>query len=418
MSALLNNSLWYRVAKLRPMLRQYVDIHRHVYRGEVWYLIQDPASGRQHRFCSRAQAIIGRMDGTRTLQQIWDEIDTEKSGHDLSQDDMIGLLAQLHAADLLNVQIMPDTEELLRRGQASKSKRLKGRFTNPLSIRLPLLDPERFLKRTLPAVRWLLGPLGLIIWLGVVVGAVVMASMSWPELTSNVSDRILAPTNLFLIWLIYPFVKGLHELGHSYAAIRWGGEVHEMGIMLLVFTPVPYVDASCSSAFPDKKHRMLVAAAGIIVEILVAALAMFVWSAAEPGLVRAIAFNIMLIGAASTIIINGNPLLRYDGYYVLADLLEIPNLAARSKQFIGYLVRRYVFGFESAQSPASAPGEDILVTGLCPGLIHVPDVHHVHDHPVRRREIFYCRYTDCFVGSYDPDDLASRKMGTSNNSKC
>jgi len=339
------------------MLRHYVDIHRHVYRGEVWYVIADPASGRQHRFSAAAQTIIGRMDGARTLQDIWDDIDAGDSGSEISQDDMIGLLAQLHAADLLSVEIMPDTAELLRRSQAGQRKRLRGRLTSPLSIRVPLIDPDRFLAHTLPAVRWLLGPLGLAIWLGVVCTAAVLAGMHWSELTDNVTDRILTPTNLFLIWLIYPVIKALHELGHGYAAKRWGGEVHDMGIMLLVFAPVPYVDASCASAFSDKKHRMMVGAAGIFVEVLLAALALFVWIAVEPGLVRALAFNVMLIGAVSTVFVNGNPLLRFDGYYVLADALEIPNLTSRSKRYIGYLVRRHVFGFDAAQSPAGARGE-------------------------------------------------------------
>ena len=96
--------------------------------------------------------------------------------------------------------------------------------------------------------------------------------------------------------------------------------------MLLVLMPVPYVDASSASAFREKRKRMVVGAAGIMVELFLAALAMFVWLDVEPGPVRALAFNVMLIGGVSTLLFNGNPLLRFDGYYVLADLIEIPNL--------------------------------------------------------------------------------------------
>jgi putative peptide zinc metalloprotease protein len=357
MSALFNSSVWYRVAALRPALRSHVGIQRHVYRDELWYVINDPASGRQHRFPIAAQTIISLMDGTRTVQEIWDTVDSNDAAHDISQDEILQLLAQLHAADLLSVPIVPDTAELLRRAQTRQRNRLRGRFMNPMALRFPLFDPDRLLARLLPAVRRVFGPGGLMIWLACIGAAALLAGMHWPELTENLSDRILTPGNLALLWVTYPVIKGLHEMGHGLAAKRWGGEVHEMGIMMLVFAPVPYVDASCSSAFPDKHQRMVVGAAGIFVELLIAALAMFVWVAVEPGLVRAIAFNVMLIGAISTVLMNGNPLLRFDGYYVLADALEIPNLGNRSNRYIGYLVRRYLFGFTTAKSPTNTTDE-------------------------------------------------------------
>src|SRR5260370_20248483 len=127
--------------------------------------------------------------------------------------------------------------------------------------------------------------------------------------------------------------------------------------MLLVFLPVPYVDASSSAAFPEKWRRALVGAAGIIVELVLASLALFVWLDVEEGLLRAFTYNVMLIGGVSTILFNGNPLLRFDGYYVLADLLEIPNLADRAKRFINYLIIRNLFGVKGASSPATSPGE-------------------------------------------------------------
>ena len=100
-----------------------------------------------------------------------------------------------------------------------------------------------------------------------------------------------------------------------------------------MFLPVPYVDASSSAAFQEKWRRALVGAAGIVVELVLASFALLVWLNVEAGLLRAFAYNVMLIGGVSTILFNGNPLLRFDGYYVLADLLEIPNLADRAKRF-------------------------------------------------------------------------------------
>jgi len=127
--------------------------------------------------------------------------------------------------------------------------------------------------------------------------------------------------------------------------------------MFLVFLPVPYVDATGSASFGQKWQRALVGAAGIIVELLLSAIALFIWLNAEEGLVRAFAFNVMVIGGVSTVFFNGNPLLRFDGYYILSDLVEIPNLGDRSKRYLGYLVTRYVFGVKDATSPATVPSE-------------------------------------------------------------
>ena len=177
------------------------------------------------------------------------------------------------------------------------------------------------------------------------------------SLTENVSDRVLSPRNLFLLALLYPLIKLLHELGHALSTKVWGGEVHEMGVMLLVLMPIPYVDASAASAFRSRRRRVLVGAGGIVVELFLAALAMFAWLNMEPGILRAAAYNIMLIGGVSTVLFNGNPLLRYDGYYILADLIEIPNLGQRSTRYLGYLLQRYLLGIATVESPVTAPGE-------------------------------------------------------------
>jgi len=357
MAEQLYSPLWYRVSGLKPALRAHTKVHRHTYRGALWFVVQDLAAGRVHRFTPSAYRIISMMDGHRTINDIWQTVDDELGDDAPTQDDFVQLLAKLHAADLLRVETPADTKELFRRYQQRRRQGLKQRFMNPMSLRFALLDPDRLLNRLLPLVRPIFSGAGLAVW-GAVVGlALMLVGMHWSELTENVSDRVLSAQNLFLLWLVYPLIKLVHELGHGLAVKRWRGEVHEMGIMLLVLAPVPYVDASAAAAFTDKRKRMLVGAAGIMVELFVAALAMFVWLAVEPGVVRSIAFNLMLIGGISTVVFNGNPLLRFDAYYVLADWLDMPNLAARSNKFIGYLMKRYVFGMENAESPATDPGE-------------------------------------------------------------
>ena len=348
---------WYRVAELSPRLRSHAQIHRHTYRGKDWYVLQDHSTGRFHRFSEEAYHIIGLMDGRRTLDEIW-EAACASLGDDMpTQEEVIRLLAQLHHADVLQTDMPPDIADLYKRQKREKRTLWLGQLRSPFAIRLPIFDPERFLKATQFLVRPLYGWIGMLVWCAVVISALILLGIHWDELTSNLADRVLALENLFLLWLIYPVVKTLHEFGHAYTVKHWGGEVHEMGIMFLVFVPIPYVDASSSSAFQEKHKRIIVGGAGIMMEAFLASIAMWVWVNVEPGAVRALAFNVMIIAGISTILFNGNPLLRFDAYYILSDYLEIPNFGSRSNRYIGYLCQRYLFNIKEVQNPVSAPGE-------------------------------------------------------------
>lgn len=357
MSEVLLSNLWYRVASLKPQLRSQARLHRHRYRGQIWYILQDPGSGRIHRFSPAARLVIAAMDGKRSVEMLW-ELANRHLGEDApTQDEIINLLGQLHAADLLQSDVTPDAAELFERGERdAKARRLRS-FANPMAVRLSLWDPEKFLNRFpgfnhLVWSRW-----GALLWLAVVLPTLVLLPSQWPELTHNFSDRVLAVDNLLLLALIFTVIKALHELGHATATKAGGGEVHDMGIILLVLMPVPYVEASAANVFKSKYRRALVGAAGMIVELFIAALAFYVWLLAEPGMVRALMFNVMVVAGVSTLIFNGNPLLRYDAYYILADLIEVPNLANRSLRYWGYLIERYLLGVHEAEAPQATTAE-------------------------------------------------------------
>jgi len=357
MSNSMFSSSWYRIASLQPRLKAHIEIHRQHYRGQLWYVLQDFSSSLNHRFSPQANYIISLMNGTRNFQEIW-ELALEHLGDDApSQDEIVKLLGQLHGSDLLICDVPPDTLDLFQRYERKLRGKWLQRLWSPLSIRFPLWDPDAFLERWLFLVRPLFGWFGVLLWGLVISTALVMAASHWVDLSKDVSDRVWAPGNLLLLFFIYPVVKLLHELGHAFSTKVWGGQVHEMGVMLLVFMPMPYVDASSSWGFRDKRKRAVVGMAGMAVEMFLASLALFVWLNVEPGVVRAIAYNVMLIGGVSTLFFNGNPLLRFDGYYIFADLLEIPNLASRSNNYLGYLFQRYIFGLKAALSPVSAEGE-------------------------------------------------------------
>ncbi|WP_431024657.1 site-2 protease family protein [Halomonas sp. H5] len=348
---------WGAVAASRPRLRPHVRLHRHLYRGQPWYVLQDPVSGRYHRFAPGAQRLMSRLDGERTLDEAWQEVVASLGEAAPTQDETIQLLGTLHAADALSHASALDLEALFERRDRHRRRQWLQRVRSPMAIRLPLLDPDRLLDLLYPLFRPLLSGIGGVLWLGVVLVAAVLAVMHWEGLAADVSSQLMSLHNLPLLVGVFIVVKAIHELGHGLMVKRWGGEVHELGIMFLVFMPVPYVDASAATAYPSKWQRAAVGAAGIMVELLLAALAMFVWLEAEEGLVRAIAFNAMVVGGVSTLLFNGNPLLRFDGYYVLADLLEIPNLFMRANRYVFYLVQHYLFGMQDARSPVTAEGE-------------------------------------------------------------
>ena len=357
MTEALHSSNWYRIADLRPRLRGHVRIHRHAYRGQVWFVVEDRMSGKYHRFNPASYRVIGLLDGNRRMDDVWRILTARLDDQTPAQDEILNLLAQLFAADLILCDVSPDVAELFERRRKQERKQFTSRYLNPMSLRFPLVDPDRFLTWLGRSHFLFRGAAGLAIWIAVVAPAVLVAPSHWTELTENFSEQLLALDNLLVMAVIFPLLKACHELGHGLACKARGGEVHDMGIMLMVLFPIPYVDASSSSAFVRKSDRMLVGAAGMLTELFVAALAFYAWLMLEPGLVRSLAYNTIVLASVSTLVFNANPLLRYDGYYILADWLELPNLATRANQYWRHVLEHHIFDLPNLEPPAATPGE-------------------------------------------------------------
>lgn len=353
------NGHWYRVAKLKPRLREGLRLHVQRYRGQLWTVVEDRLNGRYHRLDATALRIIRLFDGQASLERLWLRLAAEPGEHTPSQDEILALLGQLHALDLLAADVLPDLGELRQRQQQQQRRQWRSRYLNPLAIRIALLDPDRWLARAVTVLAPLLSRGGALLWLALVLPALPLAALHWEALTHNAAEQMLALDNLVLIALLFPLVKALHEAGHGLLCKRFGGEVHDMGVMLLLFLPVPYVEASSSWTFADKRKRMLVAAAGMGVELGIAALAFYLWLVLEPGLARALAYDVAVLASVTTVVFNANPLLRYDGYYIASDALEIPNLAQRANRWWAWRVERHLLRRRDATSPVTAPGEGV-----------------------------------------------------------
>lgn len=357
---------WQLISELRPQLRRHIHTHPQIYRGERWYVLRDESNGRYLRFNSVAYELIGRLDGQLKVKDILHRVNGEYEEQRLTQEEVLILLTQLSAIDALRGDLPSDAKAFFKRFQHERRLRLQRALMNPLSIRFPLLDPDRLLNRLLPWVRPFFSKAGAAFWLLVVVFAGLLALTNFQAIGLALDPEIVSPSNLILMLVAFWGIKTIHEFAHAFAVKVWGGEVHEMGITLLVLAPVPYVDASAAWSFRDRHKRVLVSAMGILVELFLAALALIVWLSVEPGLVKDMAFNAMLIGGVSTLLFNANPLLKFDGYHVLQDLIEIPNLSSRASRYYLFLVQRYLFGLEQTRSPATAAGEPawFLVYGV------------------------------------------------------
>lgn len=362
---------WHRVAGKTLRLRRGVEVKRQMFRGERWHVIEDDMAGKYFRIRPPAWEFIARLDAGLTVEEAWrqcmDLFPLEAPG----QQECVNLLGQLYQANLLHYEA-GDAGELFRRQEKRRQREIRSRWLGIMFLRIPLIDPDRFLVRTLPLVGWLISWVGLLLWLAVVgIGGKTVAD-NWQALLAQ-GRSVLAPENLGLFYFALILSKLLHEMGHAYFCRKFGGEVHTLGVMLLVFTPVPYVDVTSSWSLRSRRQRVLVGAAGMIVELFLAAICAVIWARTGPGGVNAVCYNIMFITSVSTLLFNLNPLLRFDGYYILTDLIGMPNLAQRSGLHLKHLWKRFVWGLKKSRSPATNGRERAWLTsfGITSGIYRI-----------------------------------------------
>ncbi len=360
---------WYRIADQRICLRSAVNIRRQFFQGQKWYVLEDPLGNTFFRIRPEAWEFLSRLNGLHTVEDVWRQALERDPDHAPGQEELVQLLSQLYQANLLQYRMPWESLRLFERNQQRQRKTRWFNLQNIMFFRIPLLDPQPWLNRVYPFFCWIFSKLGAALWLAVLGFAIKSAVDHWQELQAQ-SQGILAPSNLLLLYLGLALVKTLHEFGHAMAVRHFGGETHVMGVMFMIFTPLPYVDASGAWAFRRKIARVMVGSAGMIVELFIAALAVFVWAATGPGLIHSLAYNIIFVASVSTVLFNINPLLRYDGYYILSDLLDIANMAQLAQQEMTYFLERYVFGMREAQPPVTSRKEAVWLTiyGILSGI--------------------------------------------------
>ena len=349
---------WHRVRAMRPRLRPHVQSTRQFYRGQRWHVVHDPSSNQFYRLNPVAYEFVALLDGKRTVEEVW-QLALANHGDDApTQHEAIQLISQLYSSNLLAVDDSPEIDQLLRRGSERRAKFFQQQAIGLMYFKFRLFNPDRILSTIEPILRPALNQWGFIAWAVFVLSVLAMLIPYFGELQNGV-DQTITSANWGWLMVVFVITKLWHETGHGVICKRFGGNVPEFGLMMLVLLPSPFVDASACWTFQSKWRRMAVGAGGMIFELFLAAIAGIVWLSVPDGLLRQIAYNAMFTASVSTVLFNANPLMRFDGYYILSDLLEIPNLQQRSTAMLKWFFERFVYQIKEATPPTSIRDEQV-----------------------------------------------------------
>ncbi len=352
---------WHRVAASRPRLRPHVQITRQLYRRGRWHVAHDPASNQFYKLNPIAHEFVCSLDGGRTVDEAWRLILSKHADAAPTQNEAIELLGQLYANNLLSIDAAPEAEQLLKRSTERRSRKNRQQLAGLMYLRVKVFNPDRMLTWLEPIFRPVLSTFGLVAWAVLVLAALWSVAPEWRRLASGI-DQLSNPTNWAWIFGVFVLLKAWHELGHGLICKRFGGQVPETGFLMMIFIPSPYVDASSAWALTSKWKRALVGAGGMIFEIAAASVCALLWvSAPEGTLLKELTYYAMISASVSTVLFNANPLMRFDGYFILSDLIEVPNLMQRSMQMMKFLFQRHLYRIPNSKPPTSSTGEALIL---------------------------------------------------------
>lgn len=354
------SELWHRVSDLKLSLIFNASIEKQFYRGKVWYVIREPYNNKYFRVTPKAYQFLMQLTPKKTLDTIWQNYLEYNPDEAPTQDEVIKILSQLHQSNLLYFKNMPNNEHIFNRYTRKQNAKIRTTLASFLYLKIPLWDPQKWLKENTWLIKILLNKFTLILWSIVLLIGLKVFIDNYSSFTFS-GEGLLSPSNLPLLYISLFVLKLFHEMGHAMMARKFGGDVHTLGIMFIVFTPLPYMDASSSWLFKNKWERILVSSAGMIVELFFAAIATVVWLNTGDGIIHSLAFNIMVIGSISSLVFNGNPLLKFDAYYILSDFLEIPNLQRKAGNVWLYWWQKYFFHVSSIQKAYENTKESVIL---------------------------------------------------------
>jgi putative peptide zinc metalloprotease protein len=340
----------------RPLtLRMRPDLvaRRQRYHGLTYWVVKEPVSLSYYRFHEEEYAILCMMDGRTSLEEIKNEFETQFTPQKITFQDLLQFVGMLHRSGLVISESAGQGRQLKKRRDEKKWRELMGKLSNVFALRFRGIDPEKLLNWLYKYTWWFFTPQAVFcsFMLGLSALSLVMIQFDVFSARLPAFHEFFGVKNWIFLGVTMAVVKVLHEFGHGLSCKHFGGECHELGAMLLVFTPALYCNVSDSWMLPSKYHRAYIGAAGMYVELILASIATFLWWFSEPGLLNHICLSVMFICSVSTVMFNGNPLMRFDGYYILMDLLEIPNLRQKSTEVVKRAWMHYCLGVEQPENP-------------------------------------------------------------------
>jgi len=333
----------------RPALDPQLVIRRVVRMGEVQWVVKNPEKDTYYTFSDAEWGVIELFDGTRTVPEIAAEYNIRQPGANVDSVFVLEYQEMLRNISLLAQSAAERSLELLARARAARRRAAdeKSEGFNPFFIQFHVLDPDRFLNKTVKYVRWIWTPPVVLFWSIAVLWTISVFIRNWEpiwtgtyELYAFLRKPLIDAIQFFAILCLIGLI---HEFSHAYATKIYGGDVHDIGLALLYFTPAFYCDTTDSILFPNKWHRLWTTTAGIYTEGFICAGATAMWVVTYPDTIwNELAYKTMLFTGISTIFFNINPLIKIDGYYALTSVLEMPELREESFRHIGTWIQKHL----------------------------------------------------------------------------
>jgi putative peptide zinc metalloprotease protein len=346
----------FRSSTTRPVgLRRRGDLvtNRQVHQGQAWWVVKDPISLSYFRFRPEEYALLDMLDGKASLNELKEQFEARFPPRRITLDELARFVSTLHRSGLVIGDRPGQGPQLFERRRQRIWKQWMAWLANIMSLRFRGIDPDWMLEKLDPWFGWLFEPWAVAVAMSFVTSAVMLVLVNFDVFRSKLPDfhQFFASGNWLYLGIALAVTKVLHEFGHGLSCKHYGGECHEMGMMLLVFTPCLYCDVSDSWMLPSKWKRAAIGAAGMYVEVIIASIATYLWWNSHAGIFNQLCLDVMFVSSVSTILFNANPLMRYDGYYILSDILEIPNLRQKATSILGRAATRWCLGIKQPEDP-------------------------------------------------------------------